>query len=81
VLHQNAFDLEWADQVAGGLNHIVLATYEPEVAVFSELGATRLYLFPEGKPWAIPNLKEVFPSFSPSKGAHARYFIALTLSE
>ena len=27
----------------------------------SKLGATRLYLFPEEKPWVIPNLEEVFP--------------------
>ena len=33
VLHQDALDLERADQVAGGLDHVVRAADEPEVAV------------------------------------------------
>ena len=33
VLHQRALDLERADQVAGGLDHVVGAADEPEVAV------------------------------------------------
>jgi hypothetical protein len=47
----------------------------------SELGATCLYHFPEEKSWAIPNLNEVFPLVLAVQGAHARKFIALSLSE
>jgi hypothetical protein len=33
MLHQHAFDLERTDQVPGGLDHVVGAADEPEVAV------------------------------------------------
>jgi hypothetical protein len=38
MLHQRALDLEGADQVAGGLDDVVGAPDEPEVAVGIALG-------------------------------------------